>query len=193
MYGRQRMIVENRDRKEFRLPHSNRCVSPWPDPALDTMALNIITHEQAPKSDKQTDPQDVEPCQDPPLGQIGRKSGVFNVIISGLALLSDGYNAQISKSNLLLVSVMFMTNSFSWIHGAPLLRFVCIDTTVFRPSKASHLLTGSWLDTRMACHQASHRVSRIHTSLVKLLACSFLAFSLTVSDEGLALWLPRFF
>lgn len=130
------MIVENRDRKEFRLPHSNRCVSPWPDPALDTMALNIITHEQAPKSDKQTDPQDVEPCQDPPLGQIGRKSGVFNVIISGLALLSDGYNAQISKSNLLLVSVMFMTNSFSWIHGAPLLRFVCIDTTVFRAKQS---------------------------------------------------------
>lgn len=29
--------------------------------------------------------------------QIGRTSSVLNVIVSGLALFSDGYNAQISK------------------------------------------------------------------------------------------------
>ena len=41
-----------------------------------------------------------EPSQDAQVGQISRKSGILNVVVSGLALFSDGYNAQNSKFNL---------------------------------------------------------------------------------------------
>lgn len=37
-------------------------------------------------------------AQDNEKGNIERKSGVLNVIVSGLALFSDGYNAQISMA-----------------------------------------------------------------------------------------------
>lgn len=38
----------------------------------------------------------IESCEDVEAGQSNKRSGVLNVIISGLALFSDGYNAQIS-------------------------------------------------------------------------------------------------
>lgn len=39
----------------------------------------------------------VESSEDVEASQSGKSSGVLNVFISGLALFSDGYNAQISK------------------------------------------------------------------------------------------------
>lgn len=34
-----------------------------------------------------------------------KSSGILNVVVSGLALFSDGYNAQISEYNPLLLSI----------------------------------------------------------------------------------------
>lgn len=54
------------------------------------------------KHDDQNHTYEVEPetSQDAQIGQMSRKSGILNVIVSGLALFSDGYNAQNSRPNL---------------------------------------------------------------------------------------------
>jgi hypothetical protein len=63
-----------------------------------------------------------------------KSSGVLNVVISGIALFSDGYNAQISTSRSLIVKlegpdcliILVLTPMivFSWIYGTTLLRAV---------------------------------------------------------------------
>lgn len=58
------------------------------------------SNEAASKHDDQDDTNEIEPSQDAQIVQISRKSGILNVIISGLALFSDGYNAQNSKLSL---------------------------------------------------------------------------------------------
>ncbi|KJK65105.1 MFS like protein [Aspergillus parasiticus SU-1] len=50
----------------------------------------------------------IESSEDVEAGQSGKSSGVLNVFISGLALFSDGYNAQISRlSNSFLIGEIF--------------------------------------------------------------------------------------
>jgi len=63
-----------------------------------------------------------------------KRSGVLNVVISGLALFSDGYNAQISACYFYISKGCFlMTNPCgSWVHGAS------IFGTVSSPSFRNH-------------------------------------------------------
>lgn len=58
------------------------------------------SNEPVPKHDDQDDTNGIEPSKNAQIVQISRKSGILNVIISGLALFSDGYNAQNSKLSL---------------------------------------------------------------------------------------------
>lgn len=69
----------------------------------DIMEYNS-SNEPSPKHDDQNDAYEVEPSRDEQIGQISRKSGILNVIVSGLALFSDGYNAQNSESGLVDLS-----------------------------------------------------------------------------------------
>lgn len=68
------------------------------------------------------------PRESTPAGRRG-KSGVFTVIVSGLALFSDGYNAQIStdahQRNSAVASWQWLIrSSSSWLYEPPLRRGV---------------------------------------------------------------------
>jgi hypothetical protein len=64
---------------------------------------------------------DAEPAQ-----EHQARSGVINVAIAGLALFSDGYNAQISKSCKTTAVITSNRNHRSWLYGASILCPVCL-------------------------------------------------------------------
>lgn len=75
------------------------------------------------------------------------RSGVLNVAIAGLALFSDGYNAQISMSPDTTTSIASNHNRpFSWLHGASILSHVGPALT-----NVAYQAPANWLDTPTPC------------------------------------------
>ncbi|KAI9929371.1 hypothetical protein ASPWEDRAFT_741393 [Aspergillus wentii DTO 134E9] len=81
------------------------------------MALrnDAVINDDDIKQDRSTDEKDIESYNAAQVKQISRKSGVFNVFISGLALFSDGYNAQIIGYMEPLFSVLYKNGMSSII------------------------------------------------------------------------------